>query len=155
MVRPHLEYANTVWGPFNREDQRRIERVQRRATRLVPTIRDLPYEERLQILGLPSLYHRRRRGDMIMVYQVLHDGVDMDAAKLFTIAEDRSTRGHQWKLAKPRANSRVRRNAFSVRIINEWNALPSAVVAAPSVNAFKARLDKHWAHTKYAVHIND
>ena len=47
MVRPHLEYANAVWGPFNREDQKRIERVQRRATRLVASVRGRPYEERL------------------------------------------------------------------------------------------------------------
>ena len=54
LVRPHLEYANTVWGPFNREDQRRVERVQRRATKLVASIRDRPYEERLR----PSIYRR-------------------------------------------------------------------------------------------------
>ena len=47
MVRPHLEYANAVWGPFNREDQKRIERVQRRVTRLVASVRGRPYEERL------------------------------------------------------------------------------------------------------------
>ena len=155
MVRPHLEYANSVWGPFNREDQKKVERVQRRATRLVSGIRDLPYEERLRTLDLPSLYHRRRRGDMITVYQVLHQGVDVNAAKFFTPAAASITRGHQWKLAKPRAVSRVRRNVLSVRVINEWNALPPSVIAAPSVNAFKARLDKHWADSKFTTHIND
>ena len=129
--------------------------MQRRATRLVTAIRDRPYEERLQILNLPSLYHRRRRGDMITVYQVLRRGVDVDAAKFFATAPNRGTRGHQWKLVKPRAVSRARRNAFSVRVINEWNALPPSVVDAPSVNAFKARLDKHWVHLKHSVHIND
>ena len=58
LVRPHLEYGNTVWGPFNRADQRRVERVQRRATKLVPELRNLPYPERLQTLNLPSLYYR-------------------------------------------------------------------------------------------------
>ena len=33
MVRPHLEYANDMWGPFNQEDQKLIERVQRKVTR--------------------------------------------------------------------------------------------------------------------------
>ena len=155
MVRPHLEYANSVWGPFNREDQKRVERVQRRATRLVPGVRDLPYEERLQVLNLPSLYHRRRRGDMIMVYQVLKQGVDIDVAMLFTRAAASITRGHQLKLLKPQAESRVRRNAFSVRVINEWNALPPSVVAAPNVNVFKARLDRHWMQDRYTIHIND
>ena len=78
MVRPHLEYGNSVWGPFNREDQKRIERVQRRATKLVATIGDRPCEERLRFLDLPSLYHRRGLGDMITVYQMLRQGVNLE-----------------------------------------------------------------------------
>ena len=155
MVRPHLEYANTVWGPFNREDQRRVERVQRRATRLVPAIRDLPYEDRLRALDLPSLYHRRRRGDMITVYQLLRQGLDVDHSQFFEEATRTSTRGHRWKIQKPRAVTRARRNVFSVRVVNDWNALPPTVVEAPSLNAFKARLDRHWAPTKHDTHIND
>ena len=155
MVRPHLEYANVVWGPFNRDDQKRIERVQRRATKLVASIRELPYEARLRSLNLPSLYYRRRRGDMIMVYQVLRGVVDVDASQFFSAATTSQTRGHLWKLSKSRAVSRVRRNAFSIRVINDWNALPSTVVEAPSIDSFKARLDRHWARLTYATHPND
>ena len=129
-----------------------------------------------RVLNLLSLYHRRRRGDMITVYQVLRQGVDVDATQFFTLATTGNTRGHhitallrrpkaqiiiiitrghEWKLLKPRAVSRVRRNAFSVRVINEWNALPPSVVAAPSLNAFKARLDRHWAHAKHDILTND
>ena len=78
LVHPHLEYANMVSGPFNREDQKRVERVQRRATNLVASIRDHSYKERLQALKLQSLYHHRRHGD-IFVYQVLWQEPDMDA----------------------------------------------------------------------------
>ncbi|KAF0306369.1 hypothetical protein FJT64_022074 [Amphibalanus amphitrite] len=50
------------------------------------------------------------------------------------MAADRTpaTRGHQWRLAKPRAVSRIRRNAFSIRVINDWNSLPSAAMVPPS-----------------------
>ena len=137
LVRPHLEYCNTVWGPFNREDQQRVERVQRRATKLIPAIRDLPYTERLRILGLPSLYYRRRRGDMIMVYQLLHEGVDVDPENFFTSTAVGPTRGHPWKLMKPRAETRTRRLAFGVRTINDWNALPTSVVAASTLQLFQ------------------
>ena len=92
---------------------------------------------------------------MITVYQVLRQGVDVDATQFFTLATTGNTRGHKWKLLKPRAISRVRRNAFSVSVINEWNLLPPSVVAAPSLNAFKARLDRHWAHATHDVHTND
>ena len=85
LVRPHLEYGNLIWGPFNRADQKMVERVQLqcRATRLVPSLRHQPYEERLRVLKLPSLYFRRKRGDMIFVYQLLNGGVDMIPADLF------------------------------------------------------------------------
>ena len=92
---------------------------------------------------------------MITVYQMLKQGVDIDVAMLFTRAATSSTRGHQLKLLKPQAVSRVRRNAFSVRVISEWNALPPSVVTAPNVNVFKARLDRHWVQDRYNIHIND
>ena len=77
LVRPHLEFGNVAWGPFNRADQLLVERVQRRATHLVASLRHRPYEERLEALKLPSLFYRRRRSDMVQVYQIFHGGVDL------------------------------------------------------------------------------
>ena len=119
LVRPHLEYRNIVWGPSNRADQQRVERVQQRATKLIPELRHLPYQRRLQELNIPSLYYRRRRGDMIAVYQLLHGKLDLDPHIFFDEAVARDTRGHPWKLVKPRAISRIRRNTFSIRVIND------------------------------------
>ena len=155
LVRPHLEYGNIVWGPFNRADEKLVERVQRRATKLVQDVRTLPYPERLRLLDLPSLYYRRRRGDMIMVYQILHGGVDLDPEVFFSVAARVPTRGHPWKLQKPRAESRVRRNALGVRVINYWNALPEHVVTAATLNQFKSALDMHWAHLIYHIPNQD
>ena len=155
LVRPHLEYGNIVWGPFNRADQKLVERVQRRATKKVPDLRHLPYQHRLKALKLPSLYYRRRRGDMIAVYQVLHGGLDIDPLNFFDRTHARDTRGHPWRLAKPRANTRVRRNAFAVRVVNDWNSLPAAVVNSETVNQFKNRLDAHWAHLTHAIPQTD
>ena len=72
LIRPILEYGQAVWSPYRLGEQRRIESVQRRATRMVPAIKHLSYSERLQHLSLPSLHHRRMRGDMIDVYKYLH-----------------------------------------------------------------------------------
>ena len=149
LVRPHLEYGNLIWGPHNRTDQKLIERVQRRATRLVSRLRHLPYQERLRSLRLPSLYYRRKRGDMIFTYQLFHDGVDADPEDFFCLASDSITRGHPFKVQKPTATCRVRRSAYAVRVVNDWNSLPTKVVCAPTVSAFKARLDAHWAHLWY------
>ena len=65
LVRPTLEYANAAWTPILRRDQILLENVQRRATKLIPELRDRDYEDRLRALKLPSLYYRRARGDMI------------------------------------------------------------------------------------------
>ena len=155
LVRPHLEYCNIIWGPFNRADQQLVERVQRRATKMVPELRQLPYPQRLRALKLPSLYHRRRRGDMIAVYQLLHGGLDLDPQDFFDTALARDTRGHPWRLVKPRAVSRIRRNAFSVRVVNDWNSLPPEIVASETMNQFKNRLDSHWLRTAYTIPHTD
>ena len=67
VVCPTLEYCNLVWGPLFILDQRKIKKIQRRATRLLSPIRDRPYGKRLSILQLPSLAYRRLRSDMILL----------------------------------------------------------------------------------------
>ena len=66
LVRPHLEYANVVWGPHYKGDQQLVEKVQRRATKMIPNLRNLSYDSRLRHLNLPSLHHRRQHGDIVM-----------------------------------------------------------------------------------------
>ena len=144
MVRPHLEYCNQIWGPFNVADTKLVERVQRRATRLVPELRRLPYEERLKKLHLPTLQYRRRRGDLVTMFNIMHGRSGLDKDDLFSPAPSTRTRGHRLKVAKKPAISRVRRNHFATRVVSNWNALPEDIVCSPSVNALKNRLDKHW-----------
>ena len=149
LVRPLIEYGNAVWGPHNKEDQKMVERVQRRATRMVPEVRHLPYAERLKALRLPSLQFRRRRGDVILVYQVLHGRLNLPQEAFFTKSTLHSTRGHSLKLAKPHAQTRVRKNHWSIRVVNDWNSLPDDIVMAETLKEFKNKIDKHWSGEKY------
>ena len=72
-IRPIVEYASPAWSPHLKKDKDKLEKVQRRATKLVPNLQDLPYTERLKHLGLPTLLYRRDRQDLIQVYQILND----------------------------------------------------------------------------------
>ena len=68
LVRPH---GNIVWFPQLKRQSVAIEKVQRRATKLIPTLKDLDYKERLRQLKLPTLKYRRYRGDLIQVFKLL------------------------------------------------------------------------------------
>ena len=61
-------HANAIWGPFYITNQSDIEKVQKRATRMVAYIRHLHYTDRLKFLKLQPLQYHRMRGDMILVY---------------------------------------------------------------------------------------
>jgi hypothetical protein len=143
MVRPILEYGHSVYQPYHKTLCSDIEDVQRRATKLLPTLRDLPYPERLRRLRLPSLEHRRSRGDMIDMYKYMHGLYDVDRPH-FELATHRDTRGHSLKVNKGHCRLNVRSNFFSQRVVNLWNSLPESTVTAPTLNSFKSRLDTHW-----------
>ena len=51
-VRPHLEFAVAAWNPYLKKDINTLEKVQQRATKISPAIKNLSYDNRLQALKL-------------------------------------------------------------------------------------------------------
>ena len=83
LVRLNLEYCVQFWSPNYRKDINKVERVQRRFTRMLLGLEKLNYKERLNRLELYSLEHRRMRGDLIEVYKIMM-GIDRENASTFS-----------------------------------------------------------------------
>ena len=79
-------------------------------------------------------------------------GIDnLDPSLFFEKPTNERTRSNGYKIFKKRCQYSVRANAFSQRVVDQWNDLPSNIVDAPTLNHFKSELRKHWADDP-AVH---
>ena len=144
MVRCHVEYSASIWNPYRLGLIEDIEKVQKRATKLVRECKGLSYEDRLRCLNLPTLHYRRTRGDMIEVYKILNQLYDENVVPPLARTFDTRTRGNDFKLQVIRCKYDVRKFSFCNRVVNTWNSLPNHVVNSVSINSFKNNLDKHW-----------
>ena len=143
-IRPHLEFASSVWNVLSKENVKRFESIQRRATKLVIEIRHMEYEERLRVPGLTNLDDRRKRGDMIQIYKIVN-GIEEVEINMGTENNrgDANNRRHGHQILREKNYTPMRNNSLPNRNATTWNILPSEVVEADTVNIFKERIDKH------------
>ena len=151
-IRPFLEFAVPVWSPILKGDIDMLERVQHRATRIIPSFRKLKYEDRLKALDLTTLVERRKRGDMIQVFKIFNGMEKVELSEEFSFQHN-NTRGHCFKYNKEISRLVHRDNFLLNRSANYWNALPSKVVNARTVNSFNAGLDR-WMSSNQANQLS-
>ena len=128
------------------DDIKELEKIQKRATKLVINLKKIPYKDRLMHLKLPTLKYRRLRGDMIAVFKITHNIYDPEVSLELRYYPKSNTRGNKYNLLNHTFHYDTRKYSFSARIVSIWNSLPNYVVDVDTVCLFKTRLDKFWMH---------
>ena len=147
LVRPHLEYAITVWNPYLEQDKTKLEKIQRRATKLVPSLRKTDYETRLGIFRLTSLEVRRERGDLIEFFKIIRKIEEInwinEPRKIAEGNDAYNLRRHNQHFYKEGTKCiTVRENFFLNRVISLWDQLPDKARDATTLDGFKAAIDE-------------
>ena len=110
-------------------------------------MKNMDYAERLEKLDLPTLLHRRERGDMIQVWKHFNTYDPSTLAPNFR-TNPRSNRKHCYQLIWNRSKDGlhgIQTNSFYFRTANAWNNLRPKVVEAKNIHSFKkSRFDDAW-----------
>ena len=139
-VRPTLEYASTIWSPSRIIQIIFIEGVQRSFTKRLPGLANLSYTERIKILKLQSLEHRRLLLDLVQTFKIIHNLSSLKFADFFSYPTCNSTQGHSHRLAVPIFKSDVKKHSFACRVVPVWISLPNEIITAKSLLNFKAQI---------------
>ena len=115
IVRPHLEYCIQTWRPYRKKDIDKLERIQGRATKMIPKLRYLSYESCLLQCDLTTLETRRLRRDQVEMFKIVNGYEDADMNMFFKLKEGSRTRGHKAALLKEQCRLDIRKYSFSQR----------------------------------------
>ena len=113
-----MVYCIQTWRPYRKKDIDKLESIQRRATKLIPELRDLSYENRLLQCGLTTLETRRLRGDQLEVFKIMNGYEDVDRNMFFKLKAGSRNRRHNAALVKEQCRLDMRKYYFSQRVIN-------------------------------------
>ncbi len=143
-VLPHVEFSSPAWSPYLRGDVLKLERVQRRATRMIEGFDALEYPERLERLGFLSLSERRARADLVMVHGLLNGRGGLPVENLFTRSRVQRTRSNYYgNIQVQRARHDYRHNFFTLRVARMWNALPDSLKDCQDPVVFRREVGKY------------
>ena len=161
-VRPLLEYNVSIWTPHLVHDIKLAENTQRTFTRKLCKKLNISYNnylDRLKLLNIESLEYRRLKQDLILLYKIINDLIDVGNINLFTKSQatnNYNLRRHSLYLDKSKQNqSPIRQYFFSNRIINTWNKLPNSIVTSPTLPIFKNRINQVSLQTVHKFYFNE
>ena len=141
LVRPRLEYSSSVWDPYKQKHIDKVEMVQRQAARFV---KNAPHRLKadqpsvttmIKDLGWETLQSRRKNARLTMLYKITNELVAMPS-HYHPRPQPHQRRGHPHQFLHHQPSVDAYKYAFLPRTIIDWNALPSQVFTAESVNSF-------------------
>ena len=144
LVRPQLEYCSSVWDPYHQTDKATLERVQRRAARLVTGDykRESSVTTLINNLGWKTLEERRVASRLTLMYKIINKLVDVDIKNTpLQLLNTQTRRSLPLTYQNLRPNKNCYKYSFFSHTIPEWNSLPVSVRTSNSLNIFKSELN--------------
>ena len=146
-IRPVLEYSSIVWSGLSQTDSSRLERLNRRAARLITRcsrLCDLPHPVLLARAGLQELSQRRRLGQALFTFRFAN--VNLPAHILDGLAhwlpDSPSQRPYLLRREKtlrlPRARKNTLKHSPLYSAFSLWNSLPPSLLSSATVQSLKA-----------------
>ena len=139
-VRSTLEFGSLIWCPYRKKYSTMIESVQRRRTKRLANMKSLQYKDRLQRLNMYTLQTRRLRYELIFLYKIVNNLVNVKFDDFFQYSPSLRTRGNRFKILYKHCNHDYRLYFFTCDIVSYWNKLTDDEIEVKSVPIFKSVL---------------
>ena len=119
--------------------------MQRKVTKIIPRLRNKPYEKRLKELNLFSLSKHRLRGDLIQVFKHFRGSDNNNINDYITTDLTSTSSNNGFKIIGKRCRSNEAKHFFFNRIVNIWNSLPAQYFNSNTIESFNNKVYKHLA----------
>ena len=126
LVRPVLDYCVPLWLPNAKKDILKLEKIQKRFTKMIEGFKTKLYEQRITKLGISTVEDRFYRADMIQVYTILNDNKKIYPTDFLELS-NRAGQKNLLKLFKRRCYGDLMKYSFTSRVVGLWNDLQDAV----------------------------
>ena len=148
LVRPKMEYCASVWDPYTKKDIETLERINRKAARVVYNKsyrdKDVSPTKLIADLGWKTLAERREQQRLTMIYRIVNGLIAIPPTHLSKPIRE-GTRGHSKKFQELGAEVDPVKFSFYPRTIRQWNSkLREETVSAQSIDSFKTSLSSYY-----------
>ena len=139
LIRPLTDYSAVIWDLHTVENIRKLEMIQRRASRMVYADYQTTSSVSTMLCQLQwtTMQERRAQAKACMMYRVVNQLIDIPSQILVPTI---SSRGNNITFLVPYARTLIYQISFCPDGIRIWNSLPSEAVKVPSIDCFKFQI---------------